>query len=216
MNFIKRIKALFPDKSITKDIRNGRKGDSSIALAKLSHVNNLGSQTEAGLNVVSDQFISGAITDLPAVTLQKTGTQIMYQDGSFLQGWKLIGFYVMDNVNQLTQSMGVVNIASPDGVIDGGYFLSYDINGSVNALDTTDSLEIIGSIQNGAELQVGATTVQCDAMYVTASSSAAKADLSKDVTFVATVQANGTGVASAQIVIHFEFLCWNNVVPTLQ
>ena len=53
-------------------------------------------------------------------------------------------------------------------------------------------------------------------MYVTASSSAAKADLSKDVTFVATVQANGTGVASAQIVIHFEFLCWNNVVPTLQ
>tara|TARA_R110000851_G_scaffold100671_13_gene216398 strand:- start:2845 stop:3498 length:654 start_codon:yes stop_codon:yes gene_type:complete len=215
-HFIERIRAIFPDKYITKDVRNGKKGDSTIALAKLSQVNDLGSQTEAGLNLVSDQFSATAITDLPAVTLQKTGTKISYSDGSYLQGFKLVGFYIMDNVNQLTQSLGVLKIPSPDGIIEGGYFTAYSVNGSVNALDTTDSLQVIGSIQNGAELQVAATTEQCDAMYVTASTSAVNPDLSKDVTFVATVQANGVNSATAQIVIQFEFLCWNNVTPTLQ
>ncbi len=215
MAFIERIKALFPDKYIKADIKKGKKGDSTIQLAKLAHVNALGEQAEAGLQLVSDRIItSNAGSTLPSKVLSKTGTKITYGDGTVQEGWKLtlIGT-LQGNSNELTE-ITTVNIPDDGSGSTEGYYLPWEMKGVVAFTDAAISQNVINVLQNGAELAdtLAGTGRAADSMAILESTTDA------DVDFTLSVVANPSGVgafAEGVVTFHFEFLCYEGVVPTI-
>ena len=225
MNFIERIKALFPDKYIGKDVRAGKKGDSTIQVARLSHVNALGEAAEKGLQLVSDGMSSSTIsTALPSSTLQRTATEIEFADGVKLVGYKLISFHFLNDANTLVD-INTVRISSPDGgATVGGFYLPYNVGGCVKADDSAlapAGTKIISTFQNGSDMtdtSGGANdgkAIQTDQTSISAFNNAANLDNSVDVDFGVIVSPDNGAESTAEIFVNYEFLCYSTADVTL-
>jgi len=219
MNFIKRIKALFPDKYIGKDVRAGKKGDSTIQVARLSHVNEVGKAAEAGLQLVADGMTSSTnSTLLPTSTLQRTATEIEFSDGVKLVGYKLITFHLLNDTNALAD-INTVRIGSPDGgTTPGGFYLPYSVGGCVKADDSALSpagTKIISTFQNGSDMtdtSGGANdglAIQTDQTSISAFNNTANVDNSVDVDFGVIVSPEGGVDSTAEIFVQYEFLAYS-------
>ena len=152
MAFIDRIKALFPDKYIGKDVRAGKKGDSTIQLAKLSHVNALGTQAEKALQLATDQVVTSGVSGdgIPTIGLQKTATKITYSDGVVQEGWMITIKALLDAA--VTVSVpAVVTIPSVPGEGNEGYYFPLQVSGAVICEDAASGGRVINSFSNGAE-----------------------------------------------------------------
>ena len=210
MAFIERIKALFPDKYIKKDIRAGKKGDSTIQVARLSHVNAIAEQSEIGLQLTSDQITSSSAT-LPSSVLQKTATKITFSNGVVQEGWKLtiIGA-LQGTASELTEIVSV-SIPTVPGQGNEGYYLPWELKGIVSCFDNGLSSNVINVLQNGAELQDSVTSngVPTDSIAILESTTDDVVD------FTLSVVANGAGLATGTVTAHYEFLCYEGVVPTI-
>jgi len=215
MAFIDRIKALFPDKYIGKDVRAGRKGDSTIQLAKLSHVNELGTQVEKALQLATDQVVTNnaSVEGIPTIGLQKTATKITYSDGVVQEGWMITIKAFLDAA--VTVSVpAVVNIPSVPGQGNEGYYFPLQVSGSVICADAASGGNVINSLSNGAEFTNsnggdGLASDFCGLIETTNGS---------EVTFNLTMVANqpgGTETGTAVAVVRFEFLCYEGVTPIL-
>ncbi len=215
MAFIERIKALFPDKYIKKDIRAGKKGDSTVALAKLSHVNTVGSQTETGLQLATDQVITNNASGdgIPILGLQKTATKITYSDGVVQEGWQLTIRALLDAA--VTVSVpAVVVIPEVPGEANEGYYSPLQISGAVVCQDAASGGRVINSLSNGAEFtnSNGGDGLGSDFCGVV------ETTVGDTVTFNLTMVANqplGTETGTATAVVRFEFLCYEGVTPIL-
>ncbi len=219
MNFITRIIALFPDKYIATDIRSGKRGDSTTALAKLSHLNTLGSEAELGLQLLSDNITTTTTsTTLPAATLQRTATEIEYADGTKMIGYKLITFHFLDDANALAD-ISTVRIGSADGgTTDGGFYLPYNVTGCVKASDSAllpAGSQIISTFQNGSDMtdtSGGATdgqAIQTDQTSISAFNNPVNSDKSVDVDFGIIVSPDGGLSSTAEIFVQYEFLAYS-------
>lgn len=219
MAFIKRIKALFPDKFIGKDIRANKKGDSTIQVARLSHLNDLGQQVEEALQLASDQIeTSTGSASIPAPFLQKTSTQITYADGTVLQGYKFTGGSLLTGASSYSEPQGTLIIDSPDGgVTPAGFYIAYDTRGSVKCEDSSggvgNEFDIVNGFASGADMQnaVSGAAVQSDYMGLFLDDSAVEGE------YVVTLQAQ-TGDAAAgtaEVFFQFEFLVYSEVTPRL-
>ena len=211
-SFIERIRALFPDKYIQKDIRAGKKGDSTIQLAKLSHVNALGKAAEKGLQLVSDRFESST-AGLPSSVLQKTATRIEFSNGTAQEGWKLTIIGALEGTSAELTELVTVSIPSAGGSVE-GYYLPWELKGIVTCTDNSLSSQVINVLQNGAELQDSLTNngQPTDSMAILESSSGSTVD------FTLSVVANPSGpgaLATGTVIANFEFLCYEGVVPTI-
>lgn len=215
MAFIERIKALFPDKYIKKDIRAGKKGDSTIQVARLSHVNAIASQAETGLQLATDQVITNNASGdgLPVKGLQKTGTKITYSDGVVQEGWQLTVRALLDAA--VTVSVpAVVSIASVPGASNEGYYSPLQVTGSVICSDAASGGRVINSLSNGAEFtnSNGGNGLGSDFCGIV------ETTVDDEVTFNLTLVANqpgGTETGTAVALVRFEFLCYEGVTPIL-
>lgn len=215
MAFIDRIKALFPDKYIKKDIRAGKKGDSTIQLAKLSHVNELGSQVESGLQLVSDRVETNNVSGdgIPTIGLQKTATKITYSDGVVQEGWMITIKALLDAA--VTVSVpAVVTIPEVPGEGNEGYYFPLQVSGAVICEDAASGGRVINSLSNGAEFtnSNGGNGLGSDFCGVV------ETTVDDQVTFNLTMVANqpgGTETGTATAVVRFEFLCYEGVTPVL-
>jgi len=213
MAFIERIKALFPDKYIKKDIRAGKKGDSTIQVARLSHVNAVGQAAEVGLQLVSDRFESSTAT-LPSSVLQKTGTRITFSNGTVQEGWKLTIIGALQGTSSELTELVAVNIPEVPGEGNEGYYLPWEIKGIVTCTDNGLSSQVINVLQNGAELQDSLTGngQPTDSIAILESTTGSVVD------FTLSVVANPSGAganATGTVIANFEFLCYEGVVPTI-
>ena len=215
MPFINKIKALFPDKYIGKALKNGDKGDSTIQLAKLAHVNDLGLQVEKALQLATDQVITNNLSSdgIPVVGLQKTATKITYADGVVQEGWMLTIKAFLDA--SVTVSVpAVVNIPEVPGEGNEGYYFPLQVSGVVICQDDVSGGNIINSLSNGAEFTNsddgnGLASDFCGIIETTNGS---------EVTFNLTLVANqptGTETGTATAIVRFEFLCYEGVTPVL-
>ena len=215
MAFIDRIKALFPDKYIGKDVRAGRKGDSTIQLAKLSHVNELGTQVEKALQLATDQVVTNnaSADGIPTIGLQKTATKITYSDGVVQEGWMITIKALLDAA--VTVSVpAVVTIPSVPGEANEGYYFPLQVSGAVICEDAASGGRVINSLSNGAEFtnSDGGDGLGSDFCGVVETTSG------DQVTFNLTLVANqpgGTETGTATAVVRFEFLCYEGVTPVL-
>lgn len=218
MAFIDRIKSLFPDKYIGKDVRAGKKGDSTIQLAKLSHVNQLGSQTEAGLQLASDQVETNntSIDGIPTLGLQKTATKITYSDGVVQEGWMLTIKAFLDAA--VTVSVpAVVTIPSVPGQANEGYYFPLQVSGAVICADAASGGRVINSLSNGAEFTSDGTGGTGDGLG-SDFCGVVETTSGDTVTFNLTMVANqplSTETGTAIAVARFEFLCYEGVTPVL-
>jgi hypothetical protein len=217
MSFIKRVRALLPDAFIKKDLRARKKGDSTIQLAKLSHVNYLGQMTEEALQLVSDQIVSTTgSASIPAPFLQKTSTQITYTDGTVLQGYKFTGGMLLTGASSYSEAQGTITIPSPDGgITPAGFYIAYDTRGSVKCEDSSGptTFDITNSFASGADMQNAGTgaAVQSDYMGLFLDDSTTAGE------YVVTLEAQ-TGDAAAgtaEVFFQFEFLVYSEVTPLL-
>ena len=213
MAFIERIKALFPDKYIKKDIRAGKKGDSTIQVARLSHVNAVGQAAERGLQLVSDRFESSTAA-LPSSVLQKTATRITFSNGTVQEGWKLTIIGALQGSSSELTELVSVNIPEVPGEGNEGYYLPWEMKGVVTCADNSLSSNVINVLQNGAELQDSLTNNgnPTDSIAILESTTDAQVD------FTLSVVANPSGVganATGTVIANFEFLCYEGVVPTI-
>lgn len=215
MAFIDRIKALFPDKYIKKDIRAGKKGDSTIQLAKLSHLNELGLQVESGLQLVSDRVETNNVSGdgIPTIGLQKTATKITYSDGVVQEGWMITIKALLDAA--VTVSVpAVVTIPEVPGEGNEGYYFPLQVSGAVICEDAASGGRVINSLSNGAEFtnSNGGNGLGSDFCGVV------ETTVDDQVTFNLTMVANqpgGTETGTATAVVRFEFLCYEGVTPVL-
>lgn len=213
MAFIKEIKAQSPDPALKQSAKQQKYGQAQ--LARLAHVNEVGSEAEKGLQLCSDRIItSNAGAVLPTKTLSKTATKITYGDGTVQEGWKLtlIGS-LQGNSNTLTD-LTSVNIADDGSGTTEGYYLPWELKGVVAFVDLTLNQNVINVLQNGAELGDTASAAgrASDSMAILESSAGSVVD------FTLSVVANPSGAgsfATGTITAHFEFLCYEGVVPTL-
>lgn len=215
MAFIERIKALFPDKYIKKDIRAGKKGDSTIALAKLSHVNTMGSQTETALQLATDQVITNNASGdgIPVKGIQKTATKITYSDGVVQEGWQLTIRALLDGADMVSVP-AVVIIPTVPGEGNEGYYNPLQVSGAVVCQDAASGGTIINSLSNGAEFtnSNGGNGLGSDFCGIV------ETTIDDTVTFNLTMVANqpgGTETGTATAIVRFEFLCYEGVTPIL-
>ena len=212
MAFIKKIKAESPDPALKQAARKQQYGQAQ--LARLAHVNELGKETEEGLQLCGSQVTTSEVSgNLPTV-LQKTATRIEYADGVVLEGWQLITFGYLDGTSNTFSNITSINIDEVPGEGNQGYYMPYKITGVVKARDTTLG-EVITQFQNGAEFTdvtpaspTFGETVQCDSLSVIQNTAGATVD------FEVTGLAN-TANAEAEIFTQFEFLCYEGVIPTI-
>lgn len=215
MAFIDKIKALFPDKYITKDVRAGKKGNSTIQLAKLSHLNALGTQVETALQLATDQVVTNnlSIDGMPTIGLQKTATKITYADGVVQEGWQLTIKAFLDAA--VTVSVpAVVTIPSVPGEANEGYYFPLQVSGCVICADAASGGNIINSLSNGAEFtnSNGGDGLASDFCGIVENT------VGDQVTFNLTLVANqptGVETGTAVAVVRFEFLCYEGVTPIL-
>jgi len=213
MAFIERIKALFPDKYIKKDVRAGKKGDSTIQVARLSHVNEVGKQAEVGLQLNADRFKSSTAA-LPSSVLQKTSTRITFSNGTVQEGWKLTIIGALQGTSDELTELVSVNIPEVSGAGNEGYYLPWEMKGVVVCSDNGLSSNVINVLQNGAELTDSLTSngAPTDSIAILESTTGAQVD------FTLSVVANPSGLganAAGTVVANFEFLCYEGVVPTI-
>lgn len=216
MAFIDRIKALFPDKYIKKDIRAGKKGDSTIQLAKLSHVNAVVDQAEKGLQLSTDRLITNNDSGdgIPTKNLQKTATRITYADGVVQEGWQLTIKASLEGADTISVP-AIVVISEVPGEGNPGYYFPMQVSGAVICEDAASGGRVINSLSNGAEFTDdnnggnGLASDFCGVIETT---------IEDEVTFNLSMVANqpnpgDTGTAVA--VLRFEFLCYEGVTPVL-
>jgi len=215
MAFISRIKALFPDKNIKKDIRAGKKGDSTIQLAKLTHVNTLGTQVEKALQLATDQVETNNTSPqgIPTIGLQKTATKITYSDGVVQEGWMLTVKAFLDAA--VTVSVpAVVRIPEVPGEGNEGYYFPLQVSGSVICADAASGGRVINSFSNGAEFTNSGTGDGLASDFC----GIVETTIGDEVTFNLTMVANqpgGTETGTAVAIVRFEFLCYEGVTPVL-
>jgi hypothetical protein len=216
MAFIKKIKAESPDPALKQAARKQQYGQAQ--LARLAHVNEVGAETEAALQLVSDQIESaGSSSSVPAPFLQKTATTITYTDGTILQGWKFTGGMLLTGSSTYSEIQGTITIGSPDGgITPGGFFIAYDTRGSVKAVVNPGlgtEFVIINSFSSGADMikAVDGLAFQSDYMGLFLDDSVTPG------VFAVTLEAQtGDGFAgTAEVFFQFEFLTYSTVTPTL-
>jgi len=215
MAFIKKIYAKSPDPDLEKIARKQEYGQAQ--LARLAHVNQLGSETETALQLVSDQITTSSSSgSIPSPFLQKTATQITYADGTVLQGWKFTGGMLLTGANVYSEAQGTITIGSPDGgVTPAGFYIAYDNSGSVKCTDTSGAtgFDVINGFVTGADM-VNDTTglaTKSDYMGIFLDDSSVAGE------YVVTLEAaTGDGAAgTAEIFYQFEFLTYSEVTPLL-
>jgi len=221
MAFIKKIYAQSPDPDLERIARKQEYGQAQ--LARLAHVNQVGSETEAALQLVSDQITTSASSgSIPEPFLQKTATQITYSDGTVLQGWKFTGGMLLIGSNVYSEAQGTITISSPDGgVTPAGFYIAYDNSGSVKCTDTSggpgNDFDIINGFVSGADMvntvlgPAAGTAVKSDYMGLFLDDSAVAGE------YVVTLEAaTGDGAAgTAEVFYQFEFLTYSEVTPLL-
>ena len=215
MAFIKKIYAQSPDPDLERIARKQEYGQAQ--LARLAHVNQIGSETEDALQLVSDQITTSSSSgSIPAPFLQKTATQITYADGTILQGWKFTGGMLLTGSSVYSEAQGTITIPSPDGgVTPAGFYIAYDNSGSVKCTDTSGAtdFDIINGFVSGADMSndgIG-NAVKSDYMGLFLDDSAVPGEY-----VVSLEAATGDAAAgSAEVFYQFEFLTYSEVTPLL-
>jgi len=217
MAFIKKIYAQSPDPDLERIARKQEYGQAQ--LARLAHVNQVGSETEAALQLVSDQITTSASSgSIPAPFLQKTATQITYADGTILQGWKFTGGMLLTGSSVYSEAQGTIRIDSPDGgVTPAGFYIAYDNSGSVKCTDSSGGVgtefDIINGFVTGADMvnDVSGTAVNSEYMGLFLDDSALTGE------YVVTLEAvtGDAAAGSAEVFYQFEFLTYSTVTPLL-
>ena len=217
MAFIKKIYAQSPDPDLERIARKQEYGQAQ--LARLAHVNQVGSETEAALQLVSDQITTSASSgSIPAPFLQKTATQITYADGTILQGWKFTGGMLLTGSSVYSEAQGTIRIDSPDGgVTPAGFYIAYDNSGSVKCTDSSGGVgtefDIINGFVTGADMvnDVSGTAVNSEYMGLFLDDSALTGE------YVVTLEAvtGDAAAGSAEVFYQFEFLTYSEVTPLL-
>jgi len=213
MAFIKKIKAESPDPALKQAARKQQYGQAQ--LARLAHVNELGQETEEGLQLACDQVVTNNASGdgIPTIGIQKTGTKITYSDGVVQEGWQLTIRALLDAA--VTVSVpAVVVIASVPGEANEGYYSPLQLSGSVVCQDAASGGRVINSLSNGAEFTNsnggdGLASDFCGIVETT---------VGDTVTFNLTMVANqpgGTETGTATALVRFEFLCYQGVTPIL-
>lgn len=225
MGLNKMIKSLFPDKYLSdaakkKNMRFSP-GTDQAQLARFAHVNALRELTDNAVQLLSEQITtSESSATLPNSFIQKTATTITYEDGTVLQGWKLVGNQSINSSTGNSYNQGTIRIASPDGITDGGFFVAYATTGSVKCVDTTGAqdIEIVNPFASGADLADGTgAAIQSDYVGLYFTNNPVNPDLSKDldITLIAIPDVTATGASTAEAYYQFEFLCYGEVTPVL-
>ena len=217
MAFIKKIYAQSPDPDLERIARKQEYGQAQ--LARLAHVNQIGSETEDALQLVSDQITTSASSgSIPAPFLQKTATQITYADGTILQGWKFTGGMLLTGSSVYSEAQGTIRIDSPDGgVTPAGFYIAYDNSGSVKCTDSSGApgteFDIINGFVSGADMvnDASGTAVNSEYMGLFLDDSALTGE------YVVTLEAvtGDAAAGSAEVFYQFEFLTYSEVTPLL-
>tara|TARA_R110002110_G_scaffold46863_4_gene141210 strand:+ start:1198 stop:1866 length:669 start_codon:yes stop_codon:yes gene_type:complete len=221
MAFIKKIYAKSPDPDLERIARKQEFGQAQ--LARLAHVNQIGSETEDALQLVSDQITTSSSSgSIPAPFLQKTATQITYADGTILQGWKFTGGMLLIGSSVYSEAQGTIRIDSPDGgVTPAGFYIAYDNSGSVKCTDSSGGVgtefDIINGFVSGADMvntDLGPFTgqaVKSEYMGLFLDDSALTGS------YVVTLEAvtGDAGTGTAEVFYQFEFLTYSTVTPLL-
>jgi hypothetical protein len=219
MAFIKKIYAKSPDPDLERIARKQEYGQAQ--LARLAHVNQMGSETEDALQLVSDQITTSASSgSIPEPFLQKTATQITYSDGTVLQGWKFTGGMLLIGSNVYSEAQGTIRIDSPDGgVTPAGFYIAYDNSGSVKCTDTSGAtdFDIINGFVTGADM---VNTDPGPALGMAANSDYMGLFLDDSAVpgeYVVTLEAatGDGGTGTAEVFYQFEFLTYSEVTPLL-
>lgn len=214
MAFIKEIKAQSPDPALKQSAKQQKYGQAQ--LARLAHVNEVGSEAEEALQLCSSRIAdSGTSASIPSVSLHKTSTQVTYPDGTILQGYKLIGGMLLTGASSYSEPQCTLQIPSPDGgTTAAGFYIAYGTTGSVKALHTATApnFEAINAFQSGADMaKTTGVLVQSDYMGLFLDDSTTTGD------FVVTLEAQ-TGDAAAgtaEVFYQFEFLIYSTSVPSI-
>ena len=161
---------------------------------------------------ISTESSSGSI---PAPFLQKTATQINYPDGTVLQGWKLTGGMLLTGANIYSEVQGTIRIDSPDkGVTPAGFYIAYDLRGSVKAVETAapNEFDVINSFGSGADMQDTTTGALVKSDYMGVS-----LDDDYNGEYIISLKAAGGNAnpCEAEVFYQFEFLCYSEVTPQL-
>tara|TARA_R110000751_G_scaffold72226_1_gene146442 strand:- start:1576 stop:2223 length:648 start_codon:yes stop_codon:yes gene_type:complete len=214
MKFIKEIKAQSPDPALKQSAKQQKYGQAQ--LARLAHLNEIGDQTEEGLQLSSSRIADlGSSASIPSVSLHKTSTQVTYPDGIILQGYKLIGGMLLTGASSYSEPQCTLQIPSPDGgTTAAGFYLAYSTGGSVKALQTAavPNFEAINSFASGADMaKTTGVLVQSDYMGLFLDDTATTGD------FVVTLQAQtgDSAAGTAEIFYQFEFLVYSTSVPSI-
>ena len=213
MAFIKEIKAQSPDPALKQAASKQKYGQAQ--LARLAHVNEVGSEAEKGLQLATDQVITNNASGdgIPILGLQKTATKITYSDGVVQEGWQLTIRALLDAA--VTVSVpAVVVIPSVPGEDNQGYYSPLQVSGVVVCEDAASGGRVMNSLSNGAEFtnSVGGNGLGSDFCGVVETTAG------DTVTFNLTMVANqpvGTETGTATAVVRFEFLCYEGVTPIL-
>ena len=213
MAFIKEIKAQSPDPALKQSAKQQKYGQAQ--LARLAHVNEVGSEAEKGLQLATDQVITNNASGdgIPILGLQKTATKITYSDGVVQEGWQLTIRALLDAA--VTVSVpAVVVIPSVPGEDNQGYYSPLQVSGVVVCEDAASGGRVMNSLSNGAEFtnSVGGNGLGSDFCGVVETTAG------DTVTFNLTMVANqpvGTETGTATAVVRFEFLCYEGVTPIL-
>ena len=223
MRFIERIKALFPDKFIQKDIRAGRSGSSSVQQARLSHVNAVADDAETGLQLATTRIRTSIASSegLPTQNLQKTGTRIDWTDGQVMEGWQLTLVGTLDGTsNELSQTRSVT---IPGVLVDGkieseGFYTPWSLTGVTicEQDDGAGGLErVINGLANGAEFNDSGTNFGLQSDSVAVIESDGPSPSVKDFTLLVVTNSVAPNTATGEVVMKFEFLCYEGVTPLL-
>ncbi len=214
MAFIKKIIAESPDRWLKGTARKQQYGQGQ--LARLAHLNEIGDETETGLQLCSDQITDlGSSASIPSVSLHKTSTQITYPDGTILQGYKLIGGMLLTGASSYSEPQCTLQIPSPDGgVTAAGFYLAYSTGGSVKAVQTAvaPNFDVINSFASGADMaKTDGSLFQSDYIALFLDDTATTGD------FVLTLEAQtGDALAgTAEVFYQFEFLVYSTSVPSI-
>ena len=213
MAFIKEIKAKSPDPELKLAARQQKYGQAQ--LARLAHVNQLGKETEEGLQLCSVQVAeSGSSAALPSVSLHKTSTKVTYADGTVLQGYKLVGAMLLTGASTYSEPQGELTIPSPDGVVAAGFYIAYKTGGAVKASQTAalPNFDAVNAFASGADMaKTTGALLQSDYMGLFLDDSGTTG------TYIVTLEAQtGDGAAgTAEIFYEFEFLVYEDSLPSL-
>ena len=168
------------------------------------------------LDLLSDKISTESESStIPAPFLQKTATQITYDDGTILQGWKLTGGMLLTGANMYAEAQGTLTIpAVPEFEGSEGFFIAYDTRGSVKCIDEIDEnqIDIVNAFASGADMTDMTTQVANKSDYMGLS-----LDDNDDGVYVIMLNAaaGNANPAEAEVFYQFEFLCYSEITPTL-